>query len=209
MQRRASLLAPLAVASDMRARAEGYVRASQMNQLGDSEAGLDRQHEKQAIPSADPRRHVRGRHHGVDLWATQEGDRSPLVALGRNRENTATAVDMGRLADRHIPKERVNGSEPDIARAGAVPAGLLDMVQKLADKRCVEIFKGQARRIFAEPLVRKPQQEAKRIAVRRDGVGTGLTLSDESVGRAVSTILRQPGAKVYCSDSTVRMSAVD
>jgi hypothetical protein len=27
--------------------------------------------------------------------------------------------------------------------------------------------------------------------------------------RAVSTILRQPGSAIYCSDSTVRMSAVD
>jgi hypothetical protein len=27
--------------------------------------------------------------------------------------------------------------------------------------------------------------------------------------RAVSTILRQPGSEIYCSDSTVRMSPVD
>ena len=34
-------------------------------------------------------------------------------------------------------------------------------------------------------------------------------LPQRLVERAVSTILRQPGAKVYCSDSTVRMRAVD
>ena len=39
---------------------------------------------------------------------------------------------------------------------------------------------------------------------RRSGVADQL---DE--GRAVSTILRQPVSAIYCSDSTVRMSAFD
>lgn len=36
--------------------------------------------------------------------------------------------------------------------------------------------------------------------------GKGAT---REMPRAVSTILRQPGSAIYCSDSTVRMSAVD
>jgi hypothetical protein len=103
------------------------------------------------------------------------------VALGGDRQNATTAIDVGRFADRHIPKEGVDGGEPDIACARAVSPSLLAMVQKLADKRCVEIFQSQARRIFTEPLLRKSQEQAKRIAVRGDGVGTGLTLSDESI----------------------------
>jgi hypothetical protein len=142
---------------------------------------LDRQDQECAIPSADPRRRVGRRHQGINLFATQEGDRSSLVALGGDRQNATTAIDVGRFADRHISTESVDSGESDIARARAVSPSLLAMVQKLADKRCVEIFQSQARRIFAEPLLRKSQEQAKRIAVRGDGVGTGLTLSDESI----------------------------
>ncbi len=31
----------------------------------------------------------------------------------------------------------------------------------------------------------------------------------DDAGRAVSTILRQPGSAIYCSNSAVRVSAVD
>ena len=89
---------------------------------------------------------------------------------------------MGRLADRHVPEEGMDGGEPDITRARAVSTSLLDMVQKRADKWCVEIFQGQARGIFADPLLGKSQEQSKCIAVRGNGVGTGLALSDESVG---------------------------
>jgi hypothetical protein len=37
----------------------------------------------------------------------------------------------------------------------------------------------------------------------------GQYFIDHLVPRAVSTILRQPGSAIYCSDSTVRMSPVD
>ena len=178
----APLLAALPHAPDMRARADGHVRAPQLDQLGHSEPGLDRQDQEHAIPSADPCRRVGRRHQGIDLFATQEGNRSSLVALGRDRQNATTAIDVGRFTDRHVPKEGVDSGEPDIARTSAVSTSVLDMVQKRADKRCVEIFQRQARWIFTEPLLGKSQEQSKRIAVRGDGVGTGLALSDESVG---------------------------
>jgi hypothetical protein len=54
----------------MRTRADDHVRAPQLDQLGDSEAGLNRQDEEHAIPSADPRRRVGRRHQGINLFAT-------------------------------------------------------------------------------------------------------------------------------------------
>lgn len=97
MQRRTSLLAPFPVAPDVRARAERHVGTSELDQLGHAEPGLNRQDQEQAIPSADPRRRVGRRHQGIDLFATQEGDRSSLVALGGDRQNATTAIGVGRF----------------------------------------------------------------------------------------------------------------
>lgn len=132
----------------------------------------------------EPRRpglHVGGRHERVDFFPREEGNGPSQMTLGRDRENPTTAVRVGRFADGHIPKERVEGSETDIACAGAVRSLALDVVEKLPDKSRVEILKRQRRRLFPEPLERKPKDQTKRIPVGGDRVRARLPLAEQSV----------------------------
>ena len=181
--RRAALLAAFAFAAQMRAAPQGDVSASQMREFGDAEPRLDGQQEQDAIASADPGGDVRRREDGLDFGSCQVRDRSSLVPLDRNGQDLAAAIEMRRLADGHVSTEGVDRGEPDIARARRVPTVLLDMIQKRTDKRRVEIIEGECRGFFAEALLCETQEEAKRIAIRRDGMRTRALLADEALGK--------------------------
>ena len=167
----------------MRAGPQHDVTASQVNELGDPQSGLDGEQHERAIPSADPCVDVGRRQQRVDFGACQIGDRTSLVPLDRNRQNPAAAIEMRRLADGHVLTEGVDRGEADIARPRRVATVLLDMIEKRADKRGIEIVEREARGRLREPLLRKPQQQPKRIAIRGDGMGARPLLADQPVGK--------------------------
>lgn len=124
LQRRAALLPALALAPEMGAGPQHDVSAAQVNDLGHAQAGLDREEQQCTIASADPGRGIRRSEHGVDFGAGEIRNRPPLMPLDRDGQNLTTAIEMGRLADRHVATEGVDGREADIARARRVPAVL-------------------------------------------------------------------------------------
>jgi hypothetical protein len=113
-----------------------------MRQLADPEACLNGDQQERPITSTDPRGRVWGTQQRVDLFPLQKRNGAPLVTLGWDRENAPAAVGVGRLADRHVPKEGMDGGETDIASAGTIPARPLDVVQKLSDEPSIQIVEG-------------------------------------------------------------------
>src|SRR5438132_13811243 len=70
-----------------------------------------------------------------------------------------------------------------IPTAGTVPPHLLEMLQKGAEKRRVEIRQAQARRGLVQLLLGKLQEETKGGAVARNRVGTRLPLVQQPLGK--------------------------
>jgi hypothetical protein len=93
------------------------------------------------------------------------------MPLDRDRQDAPAAIEMRRLANRHVSTEGVDGGESDIARPRRVASVLFDMIEKRPDKRRVEIVEGQRRGGLRKPLLRKPEQQPKGIAIGRDGMG--------------------------------------
>jgi hypothetical protein len=101
------------------------------------------------------------------------------VPLDGNRQNPAAAIEMRRLADGHVVTEGVDRGEADIPRPRHVAPVLLDMIEKRADERGIQIVQREGRGRLAEPLLCKPEQQPKRIAIGRNGMGARPLLADE------------------------------
>jgi hypothetical protein len=102
LQRRAPLLAAFAFAAEMRTGPQHDVSAAQMREFGDAEPCLNGEQQKGAIATADPCGDVGRREDGLDFGSCQIRDRTSLVPLDRDRENPPAAIEMRRLADRHV-----------------------------------------------------------------------------------------------------------
>jgi len=163
----------------MRAGPEHEVTASQVNELGDPQSGLDGEQYQRAIPAAYPRGDVGCREQRVGFGPCQVGDRPSLVPFDGDRQNPAAAIEMRRLADGHVVTEGVNRGEADIPRPRRVAPVLLDMIEKRADERGIQIVGREGRGRLAEPLLCKPEQQPKRIAIGRNGMGARPLLADE------------------------------
>ena len=89
---------------------------------------------------------------------------------------------MARGPQRRIVEKGVDRREADIAAASTGATLLLEIIEKRADHRRVEIVQRHRRRRFAKPLLGKAQEQAEGVAVARDGVRTGPLLAQEPVG---------------------------
>jgi len=84
-------------------------------------------------------------------------------------------------ADGDVSEEHVQRREAVVARPRGVVSRGFEMVEKFAQKRHGEVVNAKGRRRSFECGLREAEQETKGIAVRRDRVGTGPELCDESI----------------------------
>jgi hypothetical protein len=75
--------------------------------------------------------------------------------------------------------EGVDRSETDIPCPRRVTSVLLDMIEKRADECSIQVLEREARRRLSEALLRKPEQQPKRITIRRHGMRARPLLADE------------------------------
>ena len=138
-QRRATLLAAFALAADVRAGAEHYVAAAQVDQFGGSQAGLDREEEMAGLagppmlsgparPTAPPFPRRRGSppfasHSACWAW--------------RGCAGNAAAE---RFVHRDIAEEGADRGEAGVSAPGAVAPRGLDMAEEVADQFGVDIL---------------------------------------------------------------------
>ena len=153
-----------------------------MDQFRYAYPGLHSDHEEQTIAAADPRLHVWCNQERVDLLTAEKGNRATLVALGRNREDPTTMIELSGLVERDVVDEGMNGGEAHVACPGRVAAVVLDVIEKRADKRRIERIERESRWRRAEMHLREVQQEAEGVPVRSDRMGARPSLPEQAVG---------------------------
>lgn len=86
----------------------------------------------------------------------------------------------GGVAEGRVAHERPYGGEPEVPSPRRVPAIGLEEIEEGKDHGCIEIPECQRRRSASGTLLGEVEQELERIAVTRDGVGTGATLREKA-----------------------------
>ena len=134
-----AILAPLASAPDVGARAENDIAAVDVDQLGDPEPGLHAQMQKGPVPSSVPGRQVGSGEKRLDLLAVEVVDHALLVTLRRQGKHALTMVQELRLVGGDVFEERPDRRQPGVAAAGAVAPRGLDEVEEPPDKFGIDI----------------------------------------------------------------------
>lgn len=133
------------------------------------------------VAPADPGRLVWDRQDRLQLGPIEERDQRPFVTLVRDRKD---ALDQGRVLrvmEGGVPEERVDRRQAGIARADAVAASDLHMLEKRSHQLSVDMVEAEFRRCLARPLMAERQQHPKRVAVGRDRMRAGGALFAEAV----------------------------
>jgi hypothetical protein len=86
-----------------------------------------------------------------------------------------------RFLKRGVLEEGADRGQAKVAGADGIVAVVLNVIQERADERRVEIVQRELRRRFFELLLGKTEKQPERIAVRDDGVGTGLALIHKAI----------------------------
>lgn len=88
-----------------------------------------------------------------------------------------------RFTDRYVLEESVYGRQTVISRPCAVAADLFQIIEKLAQKDCVEIFNLQFGRHAMEAFRCEPKQQAERVAVGRYCMRAYAELLQQAIGK--------------------------
>jgi hypothetical protein len=157
-QRRAPVFSAFSFTVDVGASSQHEILTSQAYQLGNPETGLNSEQKHCPITPPNPTGEVRCRQHGLTLFAGEEFDGPAFVTFGGHRQYLLAKQRMGRLLKGDVLKERMNGSQADVASASAVLPALLEVIEEIADKTHVQIFERDIRRRFAQPFACETQE---------------------------------------------------
>ena len=163
----------------MGAAAEHHVLASQSDQLGDPQAGLDRDEQQGVVAPADPAGAVGAGQEGVDFVLGQELHDGALGALGRDGKDACDEGGVLGMAEGGEAEHGVQRGEAGVAGADGVAALGLEVVQEGADELGVEVLELQPGRRPAGLLCGEGQEQLEGVPVGGHGVGAGLALADQ------------------------------
>ena len=180
-QRSATTLAPLALASHVRADAEHDVLAAKTCELRGAQPRLDGQHQKRPITTPRPGREVGRGEQGVNFDGRQKRDRTARISFAGHGQYALHHRAVFRRMQGHIAEEGVDGGQAHVAAAGAVLAFALEVIQEGPQQRRVKIRHRQVRGRLAQAPLGILQQQSKGVAVARDRVSAALTLLYESI----------------------------
>lgn len=164
----------------MSARAKRDVVTLQAGHFGQAQACLQRRQQERVVAAAAPGALVRRLEEYVDLRARHEIDQLAVEPFSRHGEDTLNLRSMGRHLVGGEAEERSNSRQAKIAGASRDAARAFKIMQKRGDEGRVELFKSQAIRRRAQPLLCESQQQPECIPVRTDRV------------RADALLLHQP-----------------
>ena len=177
-ERRAPLFPSFSVAADVRTRAHHDVLATEPDQFGHAQTRLEADSEQGAIATADPCRQIRRSEDGRDFRGVEKRNGSALVTFAGHREDLLAEQRMRRFRDGDVAKERMNRGEPRVPGATTVAALLLQMLEKSPDERGVQILRAQGRWGLAQVVGRKPEEQAKCVAIAGNRVRARLPLAE-------------------------------
>jgi hypothetical protein len=172
-----ALLASLALDVDVAAAGvERDVAAVEREQLGDAQAGLEREDQHRAVAAAFPAVLGWRVDQRLGFLRGEEGNFASLVALGGDRQDALDDRGVFGVSDGRVTKQRPDGSEPQVARPGAVAAVVLEVIEERRDHRLVELLPVQRRGCGSRRVLREAQQQPERVAVGGDRARAGVQL---------------------------------
>src|SRR6266436_5724643 len=126
------------------------------------------------IAASLPVRLIGGSQHRIDLLASQGLDEPPIGSLDGNRHNLSRRTNHLGISQCQPAKERPNGGEPDVARAGTVMSIFLQAVEEGQNHGGIQCFNLESDRLGLQMLFDILKKQAKRVTVTRRRLRTDM-----------------------------------
>lgn len=154
----------------------------QFGDLAEPQSGLDRQDEHGPISSAGPGVGGDRVQQGLVLPLSEERDLRFRILLHGDGVNSRDGIQQLRCLGGLERHRRFDGSEPKIPGGNAIPAVMLEVVEKCDHFGCVDVvgFELVGRHVF--PVGRECQEELPGVAVCPNRRGTHGALGDQMCG---------------------------
>ena len=107
---------------------------------------------------------------------------SSIKAFVGYSQDTLGKRSEGRFGESYEPEEGVNRGQPNVPAACAYAPISFQMIEEGPEEGWFQNFHGQLRRRLASLLLCKLQEQAKTVAIARDGIGTCLPLMRQAIG---------------------------
>jgi len=154
-QRRASLLAPFSFTTDVSANTKEDILLSQTSYLGESQASLDSGQKDRVIASAAPAFLIGCAQEGFDFRSSEVIDQTPGQPFIGDCQHSLDEPGMLRCFQCRVMIKRTDRRQTGIPATCTVGSVRFQIVQKLDQKRRVELCQSELRRMNAQSLVRK------------------------------------------------------
>src|ERR1700730_5573725 len=133
--------------------------------LRQAQTRLDRHQHERVIATPEPRAPVRSGEQGIDFLTGEEADELAREALAGDGEHTLDLRGVGGQLEGGVTKERVNGSQAQVAAANAQALMLLQVIEKRHDQGRIDLFERQSRGRLAQPLLSELEELAEGGAI--------------------------------------------
>jgi hypothetical protein len=125
---------------------------------------------------------VRSRQQSFYFGSREEINWFAVVSFGGDGQNPLSQSPKTGLLKRDIPEKRVDSSQTNVAAGSGVVPVFLQVVQKQTDERRIQILRREQRRRLAETILRKSQQQSKRVSVTGNRVRAGVPFGNQPLG---------------------------
>ena len=181
-ERDGPVFSPFASDADVRAGVEHEIAAVDPDQLGDAQAGLDREHQHRAVAAAFPSVRIGCVDQSLAFGLGEERDGPPLESGGRDAEHALDHCSVLWVAQCGVAKQGSDRGEPQVAGPRAVVPVVLEVLKERGDDGFIELVPFQLSWRAAAGLMHKAEQQPKRVAVGRDRARADVALLEQTLG---------------------------
>jgi hypothetical protein len=186
-----TLLATLAVENNLQRTNELKVSWPEVHDLLDPCAGVEHCEQQRVIAATVGAGEVRAIEEDPNLVGIKVLHDSGISALERDGEQTLAQLDVLRVAGRCVPRERMNGGQPNVPRRSSVAPMALEMVQKGEDLRRFEIIEVQEDDRSIVALRQEAEKERESVSIAPHGVRAGSADLRKMIGEESPKTARQ------------------
>jgi hypothetical protein len=133
------------------------------------------------VPSPEPGTPIRGGDQGIHFRPYQKAYQCSREPLARDSEHTLDLRRVRRELEGRVAKERMDGSQAQVAAANTNRALALKMVQEGDDQRCIDLLELQIGRRGMQALLGELEKQSKRVSIGANRVRTGLALLHQAL----------------------------
>jgi hypothetical protein len=153
--------------------------ATETDQLRSAQTRLDCYEQECPIAAPGPGALVRSCQQSFHLGSREEINRFAVMSLAGDGQNPLSQSPKSGLLKRDIPEKRVDSSQTNVAASRGVVSVFFQVVQKQADERRIQILGREQCRRLTEAILRKSQQQSKRVSVTGNRVRAGVPFGNQ------------------------------